>query len=238
MRVIFNSFFSSHIQSANPDGPVFKLNPKSNLYLSCPYNDRWLLASMFAPHIVQLCLRKPSVPWIKVYILLALFYQWLPFKSQFLSTVFKVLSHLVSLWPLLLHFQLDFPPLSDLHLYWLFLEHAKHGPVSKHSCLLCSLSRTLSPRLSNSLISLIYSGPHIASSNRPLVAKNGNPHPSLFAHIVLFLFLWLFHIMQYIFIDLSLSVSHSSVDSMKKKGLDLLLSLLYLQYPRHMVDIQ
>lgn len=79
MRVIFNSFFSSHIQSANPDGPVFKLNPKSDLYLPCPGNDHWSLAPMFAPHIVQLCLRKPSVPWIKLYLLLALFYQWLPF---------------------------------------------------------------------------------------------------------------------------------------------------------------
>ena len=59
-------------------------------------------------------------------------------KSQFLSMVFKVLNHLVSLWPLLLHFQPDFPPLSDLHLYWLFLEHAKHGPSpSLHSC--CAL---------------------------------------------------------------------------------------------------
>lgn len=131
--------------------------------------------------------------------------------------VFKVLNHLVSLWPLLLHFQLDFPLLSGLHLYWLFLEHAKYGPVSKPSCFLCSLSRTLSPRLSNSLISLIYSGSHIASSNRPLVAKNGHPYPSLFAHIVLFLILWLLHIMQYIFIDLSLSVSHWSLASMRKK---------------------
>ena len=119
IRVLFNSFFS-HIQSANPGGPIFRLNAKSALCLPGPCSNHWMLASMFAPHWVQLA-------WGTLlchessYICSLLFStrDFHSFKIKAKSMVFKALCHLVSLVPLLLYFPPDVLSLNVLLPHWL-----------------------------------------------------------------------------------------------------------------------